>query len=173
MTITSVRIYYYPRSWAREQQLTPIHWGFSQWFERRLKPIHQQLRGPEAKGVNIVNLLLIEDPSQVGRSNRWTRVLNTFQFKFVCDLRPLEGLPCTTNVEKLMQFFSVVVGQAPWPQVRALAGALAQPLSEEDRITLLAYLAGPGGTEDLRMPPNHSVDGTSAGEPGKASQLKR
>ena len=143
MTIRSVRIYYYPRSWDREQQLIPIHWGFSQWFERRLKPIREHLRGPEAKGVNIVNLLLMEDPDQATHPNRWIRVLNSFQFKFVCDLRPLEGSPSTANIEKLMQFFSVVVGQAPWPQVRALAGALAQPLSEEDRTTLLAFLPGP------------------------------
>jgi hypothetical protein len=85
----------------------------------------------------------MEDPDQATHPNRWIRVLNSFQFKFVCDLRPLEGSPSTANIEKLMQFFSVVVGQAPWPQVRALAGALAQPLSEEDRTTLLAFLPGP------------------------------
>jgi hypothetical protein len=60
MTITSVRIYYYPEDKAFERHLSGTHWGFAEWFLCRLKPIREQLRGPEVKGVNIVNFMLHE-----------------------------------------------------------------------------------------------------------------
>lgn len=147
MTIASVRIYYYPKGERRERRLTGTHWGFSEWFERRLRPIREQLRGPEVKGVNIVNLMLRENPDHVTRPGQWFRMLNTFQYDFACDLRPLETSPAIENIPKLMQFYATVVGQAPWPQVRALAEVLAEPLTDEDRKTLLPFLQWPRGPE--------------------------
>ena len=60
MTISEVRFYYYPRRQRLERYLTMTHWGFAEWFTRRLRPIREQLRGPEVKGVNIVNFMLHE-----------------------------------------------------------------------------------------------------------------
>jgi hypothetical protein len=148
MTITSVRIYYYAANKRREQQLTGTHWGFAEWFERRLKPIREELRGPEAKGVNIVNLMLREIPEHAPQPNQWLKRLNTFEFNFVCDLRPLDAGTPLENISKLLPFYASIAAKAPWPQVRALGIALAQALNEEDRRTLQPFLRwprGPGG----------------------------
>jgi len=55
VTIASVRFYFRPNSVQREKSLSFKLWGFAEWFEYRLKPIREELRGPEVKGVNIVN----------------------------------------------------------------------------------------------------------------------
>lgn len=143
MTITSARIYFYTLNERRSQKLSRTHWGFAEWFERRLKPIREQLRGPEAKGVNIVNLMLRENPAHAPQAGQWLHRLNTFEFNFVCDLRPLDTSPPMENIVKLMQFYAAIAEQAPWPQVRALAEAFTRPLSEEDRQTLRPFLQWP------------------------------
>ena len=53
VTIASVRFYFRPNSVQREKSLSFKLWGFAEWFEYRLKPIREELRGPEVKGVNI------------------------------------------------------------------------------------------------------------------------
>ena len=143
MTICSVRIYYWPRRKRLERYLSATHWGFAEWFVRRLSPIREQLRGAEAKGVDIVNFMLHEDPAHAGRANEWHRRLNSFEFDFVCDLSPLRDHPPIENIEKLMRFAAAMAAQAPWPQVRAVGEALAVPLSDEDRATLLPFLTWP------------------------------
>lgn len=143
MTIRTFRFYYHPRSKRFERYLSATHWAFAEWFHRRLKPIREQLRGPEAKGVDIVNLMLHEVPEHAWRPNEWAQRLNSFEFNFVCDLSPLRDLPPIENIAKLMQFATAMTAQAPWPQVRALSGVLAQPLSEEERQSLAPYLTWP------------------------------
>jgi hypothetical protein len=64
MTIASVRIYWYPNEAELKLLLARTHWGFSNWFNGRLKPIKNLLRGAEAKGVNIVNFMLFEDAAK-------------------------------------------------------------------------------------------------------------
>lgn len=148
MAIASVRIYYYANSERRELKLTRTHWGFAEWFERRLKPIREELRGPEVKGVNIVNLMLRENPAHAPQPDEWLQRMNTFEFNFVCDLQPLEATPPLENISKLMQFYAAIASEAPWPQVRALAEVLGQPLTDEDQRTLRPFLQwprGPGG----------------------------
>jgi hypothetical protein len=145
MTIVSTRIYYYPRRQALERYLSATHWGFAEWFKRRLKPLREQLRGPEAKGVDIVNFMLCE-PSRTmlgGRHTQWHRSLNSFQFTFACELEPLRDQPPIDNIERLMRFAGAWAEQAPWPQVRAIAGALATPLDDADRASLLPFLTWP------------------------------
>lgn len=145
MTIASVRIYFNARTAARTRKLSFSHWGFAEWFSRRLRPIRAQLRGPEAKGVNIMNLMLYENPDHAWKPNQWSQRDNTFEYDFVCNLRPLENTSPIENIQKLMYFYAEVAANAPWPQVRAVASALGQPLSEVDRITLLPYLQWPRG----------------------------
>lgn len=48
MAITSVRFYFYTDTHSRGLKLNAAHWGFAEWFTRRLKPLRKQLRGPEA-----------------------------------------------------------------------------------------------------------------------------
>ena len=143
MTIASVRIYYYARTERRSRMLSSTHWGFADWFDRRLKPIREQLRGPEAKGVNIVNLMLRENPAHAPQPSQWLHIANSFEFNFVCNLQPLEDASPIENITNLMQFYAVIAAQAPWPQVRALAAVLSHPLSEEDRRTMLPFLQWP------------------------------
>ena len=145
MTITSVRMYFYPRRETRKLKLTADYWGFAEWFTRRLRPIRAQLMGSEVNGVNIVNLMLHESPHHAWRPNAWGRRANTLEFSFVCDLRPLESGDPIENLSKLMRFYAAIAAEAPWPQVRAVASALAAPLSEIDRITLRPYMQWPRG----------------------------
>lgn len=145
MAIATVRVYFNAATEERDRSLTFSHWGFAEWFSRRLKPIREQLRGPEAKGVDIMNLMLYENAAHAWKRDQWYQRGNTFQFAFVCDLRPLEANPPIENIPKLMQFYAHLAEHAPWPQARAVASALRQPLSEVDRITLLPYLQWPRG----------------------------
>lgn len=143
MTIKTFRFYYYAATAEREHHLTTTHWGFATWFTRRLKPIREQLRGPEAKGVDIVNVCLHEDPANAWHPNEWRQRANTFNFSFVCDLRPLDRQPPLQNVCRLMRFASTLTAAAPWPQVKALSAPLAVPLSEEDIRSLAPFLQWP------------------------------
>ena len=143
MTIVTARIYYMPKSVRLERKLTRTHWGFAEWFLRRLEPIREQLRGPETKGVNIVNFMLHEVPEHAFYPTEWRQRGNTYNFSFICDLQPLATSPPIENIEKLMRFTAALSAQAPWPQVRAVGNALAQPLSPEDRASLLPYLQWP------------------------------
>ena len=146
MTIASVRIYYWCRDAERQLLLTERHWGFAEWFKRRLKPVKEHLRGPEAKGVNIVNFMLHENPEHVWRPNQWRRRVNSFEYGESHDLAPLvEGLPIE-NIKKLMHWAADRAAIAPWPQVRAVAEVLARPLSEEEEASLLPYLRWPRDT---------------------------
>jgi hypothetical protein len=145
MTIASVRIYFYPAGESRELMLTSQYWGFAEWFIRRLMPIRPMLKGPEVKGVNIMNLMLYENPDHAWRANTWAQRMNSLEFSYVCDLSPLESGDPMENLAKLMSFYSKIASQAPWPQARAVATALAAPLSEVDRITLRPFMQWPRG----------------------------
>ena len=143
MTIVTARVYYFPRSQQLEQTLTQTHWGFAKWFQRRLRLIREQLRGPEAKGVDIVNFMLHEVPDRAWYPNEWRQRGNTFNFSYVCDLRPLGENEPIENIAKLMPFLAALAAEAPWPQVRAVGQALAAPLTPEERKALLPYLQWP------------------------------
>lgn len=145
MTVTGVRIFYCPRGKQRQRKLTSSHWGGAEWLERRLKLIREQLRVPEVKGVAIVNLMLREEPAHAPRPNDWLPRLNIFEFSFVCDLQPLEVASPMEDIAKLMQFHAVVAEQAPSPRVRTVISALAQPLTDEGRMTLQPFLRWPPG----------------------------
>ncbi|MCZ8158938.1 MAG: hypothetical protein ACK5V0_00505 [Alphaproteobacteria bacterium] len=80
MTIASVRIYFYPLTQKRQLKLTGQYWGFAEWFTRRLKPIRLALKGPEVKGVNIMNLMLHENPRHAWRPNTWAQRANSLEF---------------------------------------------------------------------------------------------
>ena len=140
MTIVTARIYYRPRREHLEQYLSFTHWGFADWFNRRLKPIREQLRGPEAKGVDIVNFMLGDAASPSGQ---WRRVLNVFEFNYACDLEPLRDQPPIENIERLMRFTGAMASEAPWPQVRAVGEALARPLTDAERVELMPFLEWP------------------------------
>lgn len=145
MTIASVRIYFYAATMERELKVSANHWGFSKLFDRRLKPIRESLRGPEVKGVDIMKLMLCENPDHALPQNQRHWIENSRQFSFVCDLQPLKNHPAIDNILKLMRFYAVVADGAPWPQASAVAHPLRQPLSGADRISHLPYLQWPRG----------------------------
>ena len=143
MTIVSVRFYFWPRYPRRELSLSRTHWGFAEWFVRRLKPLRESLRGPEAKGVNVVNFMFHENPEHVWRPNQWAQRLNTFEYGESHDLAPLSNGAPLENIKKLMVWASFRAAQAPWPQVTALQAALAHPLTPGEEASLLPYLRWP------------------------------
>ncbi|HMW57275.1 MAG TPA: hypothetical protein PKZ67_07880 [Accumulibacter sp.] len=102
MTIASLRIYFHAVTESRTQSLSSSYWGFAEWFSRRLRPIREQLRGPEAKGVDIMNLMPYENPEHAWKPNQWHQRDNSFEFDFVCNLRPLEKSPAIKNIQKLI-----------------------------------------------------------------------
>jgi hypothetical protein len=143
MTIISVRIYYWPKNKKLELKLSRSNWGFADWFVRRLKPIREQLRGPEVKGVNIVNFMLFENANHAWQINEWGQRFNTFEYSCVYDMQSLLQRPPIENIEDLMLMTSEFAAKAPWPQVVAVSKLLATPLSDEDRTTLEPYLRWP------------------------------
>ncbi len=153
MTIAAVRIYFHPPRERLERYLTATHWGFAEWIKRRLKPIREQLRGPEVKGTDIVNFMLCSESRRMmnGRHGEWTRSLNSLQFTWLCDLEPLRDQPPLENIERLMRFCGAWAAQAPWPQVRAVGEVLSQPLTDDDRASLLPFLNWPREATFRRM----------------------
>lgn len=145
MTIKSVRFYYYPEDEKLKKALTFSHWGFAEWVNCRLKPIRQQLRGEEAKGVNIVNFMLFENPSNAWKLNEWGKRANSFEFDTIYDLKSLGISEPLENIKKLMGFAAQKARDAPWPQVRAVGEVLSQPLSDVEQHELLLFLRRPRG----------------------------
>ena len=143
MTVTSFRIYYNPDNAEFGDHLTKTHWGFALWFEHRLKPIREQLRGPEAKGVNIVNLMLYDNPTKAWRLGEWGKRANSFEYDLLFDFAELGGHEPVENIPHLMHVAERICATAPWPQVVAISEALRSPLSSEDTASLRPFLAWP------------------------------
>ncbi len=145
MSIGSIRIYYFPDNSRRERALTAKHWGFAEWFPRRLKPIKARMRGEEAKGVNIVNFMLYENSAKVWCLNEWGKRFNTFEHDSVYDLAKLTKQKPIENIRELMKYTSGIALRAPWPQVVAVGEALSVPLTSKEEQELLPFLQWPRG----------------------------
>ena len=145
MTIASVRFYFHPQSSRREAALTKRLWGFADWFPRRLKPIREQLRGPEAKGVNIVNFMLYESPEYAWRMDEWGQRANSFEHDSLFDLASLVRAKPLPAIRELMSYGASLALAAPWPQVVAVGHALAEPLSKAEEAILVPFLRWPRG----------------------------
>ena len=153
MTIASVRIYFHFEDKELEMEISKTHWGFADWFVSRLEPIRESLRGPEVKGVNIVNFMLFENPKNAWKLDQWAQRANSFNYDCIFDLQSLVENEPITNIEKLMKFTSALAVNAPWPQVVAVSKALAKPLSEIEKNNLEPFLTWP---RDLNLKPNPS-----------------
>jgi hypothetical protein len=143
MTIASVRIYYYPADPALKLHLSRTHWGFATWFDCRLKPIKNLLRGAEAKGVNIVIFMLFQDAARAWRPGKWGKRANSFEFDSLYDLQSLVDRQPIDNIRNLMKYTSVIGLRAPWAQVVVVGEALAVPLCSAEEEELLSYLRWP------------------------------
>lgn len=145
MTISSVRFYFCPNSPRREKSLSSRLWGFAEWFEYRLKPIREELRGPEVKGVNIVNFFLYENPARMSSQNVWWQRGNTFEYDTLYDLAALSRMHRLKGIEQLMAWAAPIAMVAPWPQVVAVGRAMSVPLSAAEKEEILPYLQWPRG----------------------------
>ncbi|NVE01881.1 hypothetical protein [Massilia sp. BJB1822] len=145
MTISSVRFYFYPQSPIREKSLTFKLWGFAECFECRLKPIKEELRGPEVKGINIVNFMLYESQDRLFKENEWWRRMNTFEYDSLYDLAALSRGDRVKGVERLMAWAAPIALAAPWPQVVAVGRTLNAPLSDQEKEDIVPYLQWPRG----------------------------
>ena len=153
MTITSVRINYFPEDGKFEKELSHTHWGFAEWFVRRLKPIRESLRGPEAKGIDIVNFMLYEKPHPDLKLSEWQKRMNSFEYNIRFDFASLLNRAPMDNIEMLMTTFAETARTAPWPQVVAVGGALGEPLTLDERAELLPYLQWPRLVGNLATKP--------------------
>jgi hypothetical protein len=149
MTIASVRIYYWSEDKDLQLKLSRTHWGFAEWFVCRLKPIRKELRGAEAKGVNIVNFMLYENSKLARKIDEWRKRMNSFEYGCAYDLKSLLNSPPLENIERLMRFTAGIAAKAPWPQVQAVGRALAVPLTNDDRASLTPYLQWPRKVGEL------------------------
>lgn len=145
MTITSVRFYFWPNSPRREKSLSSKLWGFAEWFEYRLKPIREELRGPEVKGVNIVNFFLYENATRIPNQDVWWQRANTFEYDTLYDLAGLSRMDRLKGIEQLMAWAAPIALEAPWPQVVAVGRAMRVPLSAAEKEEILPYLQWPRG----------------------------
>jgi hypothetical protein len=138
MTIKSIRFQFeeIPHGRWLGGQLSPM----SDWLEDYVKPIRSELRGPEAKGVDIVNFYLYEDLSKTPHPNEWWHRGNSFQYSFKFDFTSLIDLPLTDSALKLLEIVPAFALRAPWPQVRAIGKLLANPIPDEDKSTLKRHL---------------------------------
>jgi hypothetical protein len=162
MTIASVRIYYWSEDKDLQCKLTQTHWGFAEWFVRHLKLIRPDLRGPEAKGVNIGNFILYENSRLAGCIDEWGKRMNSFEYCSVYDLKSLLNATPLENIERLMGFTAGIAANAPWPQVQAVGHALALPLTDDDRASLTPYLQWPRKVGILARQVGQSKDGEKA-----------
>ena len=143
MTIASVRIYFWSADQNLQLRLSHTHGGFGEWFVRRLKAVRPDLRGPEAKGVNIVNFMLYENSRLAGRIDEWRKRMYSFEYRCVYDLKSLAKVPPLENVERLMGFTAGIAAKAPWPQVHAVGRLFGVPLTDDERASLIPYLQWP------------------------------
>jgi hypothetical protein len=66
-------------------------------------PIRKALRGPEAKGVDIVNFWLYENLDGVPHKHEWWRCMNTFEYDFAYDLDSMLLGDHISNLRRVMQ----------------------------------------------------------------------
>ena len=140
MTIRVLRLYLQYGDKAIRRAMSLTHFGVTNWVSLRLKDIRPLLKGPEAKGVNIVNIHFFENRSRCEPCG-WYRRMNTFEYKLVYDITSLVDRDPVKNTKGLLRIAAESCIAAPWPQVRAIGIVLQNPLDEEDVRSLKRCLA--------------------------------
>jgi hypothetical protein len=141
VTIRAFRLHLQYEDKAVGRAMNLAHFGVTNWVNLRLNEIHQLLRGPEAKGVNIVNVYFFENESHCKPCRSWYRLINAFEYKIVYNIKSLIDRDSVENIRDLLQVASALCIVAPWPQVRAMGTVLQKPLNEEDERNLRRCLA--------------------------------
>jgi hypothetical protein len=122
MTIKYCRIYLEYDSPEISKRMARTHWwGISNWLQKKIKPLGNQLKGAEVKGVNIVNIFLYErkrDSLIILRE--WEKTINTFNVADVVDLQSCIEIDPLLNAQKFISMSSSLMRNAPWPQVRSI-----------------------------------------------------
>jgi hypothetical protein len=136
VTIRAVRLYLNYKDKAVARAMNRLHFGVTGWIDARIKCIREQLRGPEAKGVNIVNVCFFESVTACEHCDSWHMRSNAFEYQLVFDLKSLIDVDPVENIRRLLPIVSQVCALAPWPQVRAIGAVLGKPLSAVDAIAL-------------------------------------
>lgn len=132
MTIRFCRFYIELDDPEITKQMNLFHWGVANWLEQKIKTIKERLKGPEVKGVNIVNIHFWESSQNNLQRNEWIRVINTFEYRVIYDFGTFNSSRPIENIQKLMLNASEFMLKAPWPQVRAIGELLSSPLSTVD-----------------------------------------
>ena len=136
MTIRVFRLYFQYEDEAITRAMSLTHFGLTDWVSLRLHGIRQLLKGPEAKGVNIVNIHFFESESRSKPCDSWYRRINAFEYKLVYDIKSLIDRDAVENTKDLLRVAAGLCVAAPWPQVRAIGTVLQNPLNGEDERNL-------------------------------------
>lgn len=132
MTIRALRLYLEYEDQVIARAMNRAHFGVTYWFDSRLKRIREELRGAEAKGVDIANILFFEDRAHDRPQDSWRHRANAFEYGLAYDVTSLVGRDPVENIKQLTKIAAERCASAPWPQVRAIGNVLQRPLDQED-----------------------------------------
>jgi hypothetical protein len=132
MTIRAVKFYLEYEDNATSRAMNRAHFGVMYWIDSRLRQIRRELRGPKLDDVDVVNVYFCENASVCKPIEMWSRLLNAIEYKVIFDVRELINKDPIENVRRLLDMAAAACALAPWPQVRAIAKVLRQPMTSAD-----------------------------------------
>jgi hypothetical protein len=106
--------------------------GIDTWLEVKIKQIKSQLKGTEAKGVDIINIFLLESQQNHSQLGQWVRIINSFNYMEIIDLQSFVDTDPLVNAQRFISLASQLMLNAPWPQVHAIGKLLEKPLDRAD-----------------------------------------
>jgi hypothetical protein len=136
LTICVCRFYIKCDSSKKTLQLTLLYGGLSVWLEKKIKAIKKELKGPEVKGINIINIHLLESPQNHQNIGQWVNIINTFEYKLIYDMRLLSNKRPIERVKGLIALASEVLLTAPWPQAHAIGQLLSTPPTDKEMLEI-------------------------------------
>jgi hypothetical protein len=119
------------------------------WFESRLKPIKERLRGIEAKGVDIVSFWFHEDVTAAWRPNEWVRRMNTFEYDLELS-RPCRHRFTPANQDPILNGFRTENTAASTTAASSFIGSLFLPTTLIPRRRAIhVFIASPAAPEPV------------------------
>lgn len=136
MAVTDLRIFLYFEDEDLQVEMTFFHFGVYRWFAKKLKQIKSELNGIEAKGVNIVNFVFMEDAGKVSGRDEWRKRMNAFEYTLEFDMNSMVKSSPLLNIERMINVMIPILLESPWSQTRAIGKLLSQPLTDSDRVAI-------------------------------------
>jgi hypothetical protein len=141
MTIKSARIFlqYVDKNIARKMNGT--HFGFMYWAEKRIQAVKQQMRGPEVRGINLVNFFIHDfdiSAEEFMVCGDWRQVANSIEIRCRVRLDDMIERDPIENITLMLPNMIDACSKASWPQVRAMGLCFSR--TEIDKVELGRFL---------------------------------